>query len=85
LRLAKRVEVRFPDPLANNPYPGFAAMLMAGLDGVKNEFDPENLDKNRGRDDKWGCVVARVTKTTKGASNRRPFWQPSASLTTHTG
>jgi len=52
---------------------------------VKNEFDPENLDKNRPRDDKWGCVVARVTKTTKGASNRRPFWQPSASLTTHTG
>jgi glutamine synthetase len=41
LRLAKRVEVRFPDPLANNPCPGFAAMLMAGLDGVKNEFDPE--------------------------------------------
>src|SRR6058998_2002605 len=36
---AKRVEVRFPDPLAN-PYLGFAAMLMAGLDGVKNKIDP---------------------------------------------
>jgi glutamine synthetase len=36
---AKRVEVRFPDPLAN-PYLGFAAMLMAGLDGVKNKLDP---------------------------------------------
>jgi glutamine synthetase len=36
---AKRVEVRFPDPLAN-PYLGFAAMLMAGLDGVKNRLDP---------------------------------------------
>jgi glutamine synthetase len=35
----KRVEVRFPDPLAN-PYLGFAAMLMAGLDGVKNKLDP---------------------------------------------
>ena len=36
---AKRVEVRFPDPLAN-PYLGFAAMLMAGLDGIKNRIDP---------------------------------------------
>jgi glutamine synthetase len=36
---AKRVEVRFPDPLAN-PYLGFAAMLMAGMDGVKNKLDP---------------------------------------------
>ena len=37
---AKRVEVRFPDPLAN-PYLGFAAMLMAGLDGsIKNKLDP---------------------------------------------
>jgi glutamine synthetase len=36
---AKRVEVRFPDPLAN-PYLGFAAMLMAGLDGIKNRLDP---------------------------------------------
>jgi glutamine synthetase len=36
---AKRVEVRFPDPLAN-PYLGFAAMLMAGLDGIQNKLDP---------------------------------------------
>src|SRR5256885_8067571 len=36
---AKRVEVRFPDPLAN-PYLAFAAMLMAGLDGIKNRLDP---------------------------------------------
>ncbi len=35
----KRVEGRFPDPLAN-PYLAFAAMLMAGLDGVKNKLDP---------------------------------------------
>src|SRR5215470_12305910 len=35
----RRVEVRFPDPLAN-PYLGFAAMLMAGLDGIKNKLNP---------------------------------------------
>jgi glutamine synthetase len=36
---AKRVEVRYPDPLAN-PYLAFAAMLLAGLDGIKNKLDP---------------------------------------------
>ena len=36
---AKRVEFRCPDPAAN-PYLAFAAMLMAGLDGVKNQIDP---------------------------------------------
>ena len=43
---AKRVEVRFPDPLAN-PYLAFAAMTMAGLDGVKNKLDPGSaMDKD---------------------------------------
>jgi len=42
----KRVEVRYPDPLAN-PYLAFAAMLMAGLDGIKNKLDPgEPIDKD---------------------------------------
>ena len=43
---ARRVEVRFPDPLCN-PYLGFAAMLMAGLDGIENKIHPgEAADKN---------------------------------------
>ena len=42
----KRVEVRYPDPLCN-PYLGFAAMLMAGLDGIKNNLSPgEPTDKD---------------------------------------
>jgi glutamine synthetase len=43
---AKRIEVRFPDPSCN-PYLAFAAMLMAGLDGIENRIDPgEPLDKD---------------------------------------
>jgi glutamine synthetase len=42
----KRVEVRFPDPLAN-PYLAFAAMVMAGLDGIQNKIHPgDPMDKN---------------------------------------
>jgi glutamine synthetase len=42
----KRVEVRFPDPLANT-YLAFAAMLMAGLDGIQNKIHPgDPMDKN---------------------------------------
>jgi len=43
---AKRAEFRVPDPSAN-PYLAFAAMLMAGLDGIKNKIEPaEPIDKN---------------------------------------
>jgi len=42
----RRIEVRFPDPTAN-AYLAFAAMLMAGLDGVQNKIHPgEAADKN---------------------------------------
>jgi glutamine synthetase len=43
---AKRIEVRFPDPSCNT-YLAFAAMLMAGLDGIENKIDPgEAMDKD---------------------------------------
>jgi glutamine synthetase len=43
---AKRLEFRPPDPSCN-PYLAFAAMLMAGLDGIKHKIDPgEPLDKD---------------------------------------
>jgi glutamine synthetase len=43
---SKRVEVRYPDPLAN-PYLAFSALLMAGLDGIKNKINPgDPMDKD---------------------------------------
>jgi glutamine synthetase len=43
---ARRIEVRFPDPTCN-PYLAFAAMMMAGLDGVQNKIHPgDPIDKN---------------------------------------
>jgi glutamine synthetase len=43
---ARRIETRFPDPIAN-PYLAFAALMMAGLDGVQNKIHPgDPADKN---------------------------------------
>lgn len=43
---ARRIEVRFPDPLANS-YLAYTAMLMAGIDGIENKIHPgDPIDKN---------------------------------------
>ena len=43
---AKRVEFRCPDPSAN-PYLAFSAMLLAGIDGIKNKIEPpQPIDKD---------------------------------------
>ncbi|NLP38642.1 MAG: type I glutamate--ammonia ligase [Corynebacterium pollutisoli] len=43
---AKRIEFRAPDP-SGNPYLGFAAQLLAGLDGIKNRIEPgDPVDKD---------------------------------------
>jgi glutamine synthetase len=42
----RRIEVRFPDSMAN-PYLAFAALMLAGLDGIQNKTHPgDPLDKN---------------------------------------
>lgn len=57
---SKRVEVRFPDPCANG-YLAFSAMLMAGLDGIKNKIHPgDATDVNLFEDHKAASKLPTV-------------------------
>ena len=59
---AKRVEFRSPDPTAN-PYLAFAAMLMAGLDGIRNQIDPgEPAEDDLFEEENMGTVSLTVAK-----------------------
>jgi glutamine synthetase len=61
---AKRIEFRCPDP-STNPYLCFSALLMAGLDGIKNKIDPgEPLDKDLYE---LGPSEAKKIKSTPGS------------------
>lgn len=61
---AKRIEFRCPDPAAN-PYLAFSAMLLAGLDGIKNKIDPGNPSEM----DLFEEETLRHVKTVKGSLN----------------
>ena len=61
---AKRIEVRFPDPSCNG-YLAFAAMLMAGLDGIQNKISPgDPLDK-----DIYGLSPEELSKVPSAAGS----------------
>ena len=69
LAKAKRIEFRSPDPTCN-PYLAFAAMLMAGLDGIQNKIDPgDPLDKDIY--DLLARGAARRSRTCPARSTRR--------------
>jgi glutamine synthetase len=65
----RRIEARFPDPLMN-PYLGFSALMMAGLDGVENKIHP-------GRSRHQGSVPSAARGRCKSA-NRLPQPGPGA-------
>ncbi|MBW3590638.1 MAG: type I glutamate--ammonia ligase [Actinobacteria bacterium] len=64
---SKRIEFRCPDPSCN-PYFAFAAMLMAGLDGIKNGIEPiEPVNRDMFEHDEGGAGVPMVPSTLEGA------------------
>lgn len=73
---ARRIEVRFPDPTAN-PYLAFTAMLMAGIDGIKNKIDPGHaFEKNLfSSEEKYNIptVASSLTEALNALDNDRAF------------
>ena len=74
----RRVEARFPDPLAN-PYLAFSALMMAGLDGVQNKIHPgDPADKNLydlppEEDAKIPTVCSSLEQALEALDNDREF------------
>lgn len=63
---SKRIETRFPDPAAN-PYFAFAAMLMAGLDGIKNKIHPGEAHEGNLYDPKVSQGITQVAGSLREA------------------
>lgn len=63
---ARRLEARFPDPTAN-AYLAFSAMLMAGLDGIKNKIHPGKALEVNAYELKEGSSVPRVAECLEAA------------------
>ena len=73
---AKRIEFRVPDP-SSNPYLAFSAMLMAGLDGIRNKIEPPApIDK-----DLYDLPPEEVAQVTQvpglAAGGARRRWRPT--------
>ncbi len=58
---SRRIETRFPDPMAN-PYLCFSALLLAGLDGIKNKIDP-------GKPCDYNLYASRRSQDTEAVAN----------------
>lgn len=76
---ARRIEVRFPDPKAN-PYLAFAAMLMAGIDGILNKISPSDpidydlyADVHSTRHKHTPCVAASLDEALDALNEDRAF------------
>src|SRR5689334_20738268 len=74
---AKRLEFRVPDPSAN-PYLAFAAMMMAGIDGIRNKIEPpEPVDKDLYELPPRGAGGVRQVRGSLAGARARPRADPA--------